>query len=102
MEEVVNINELQNAFTEYIESVKPLSLFEKKQEVIDSIKELIISIEMMASNDGIELHYLTSKEILDINEDSMPEEDYVEAILVYVEVAKNMLGEYLLAKEERL
>ncbi len=90
---------IQPAFTEYIESVKQLDLNEKKLEVIDSIKELIASIDQAATLEGIELQYLASKEILDISEDSMPEDDYVEAILVYIEVAKNLLGQYLLIKE---
>ena len=90
---------LQPAFTEYIESVKQLDLNEKKIEVIDSIKELIASIDQVATLEGIELQYLASKEILDISEDSMPEDDYVEALLVYIEVAKSLLGQYLLTKE---
>jgi len=98
MEEAGNTKELQEAFTEYIESVKALTLNEKKQEVIDSIKELIASIDQIATNEQIELQYLSSKEILDINETSMPEDDYIEALLVYVEVAKNLVGQYLLLK----
>ena len=98
MEEAGNTKELQEAFTEYIESVKALTLNEKKQEVIDSIKELIASIDQIATNEQIELQYLSSKEILDINETSMPEDDYIEALLVYVEVAKILVGQYLLLK----
>ena len=83
-----NKEQLQKAFTEYIESVKKLPLIDKKKEVIDSIKELIASIDFLGQQNNIELHYLSSKEILDISDENMPDDDYVEALLVYIEVAK--------------
>lgn len=101
MEEQDNIIELQSSFTEYIDTVKLLPLNEKKQEVIDSIKGLIANIDMIAQMDNIELHYLKSKEINDISKEPVSDDDYVEALLVYIEVAKNMLGEYLLYKENQ-
>ena len=45
MKEAGNIEELQQAFHDYIEEVKKLPLMDKKKEVIDSVKELIASIE---------------------------------------------------------
>ena len=95
MKEAGNIEELQQAFHDYIEEVKKLPLMDKKKEVIDSVKELIASIDFLAQQNDIQLHYLVSKEILDITNENMPEEDYVEALLVYIENAKSMLGEYL-------
>ncbi len=101
MEEQDNIIELQSSFTEYIDTVKLLPLNEKKQEVIDSIKGLIANIDMIAQTDNKELHYLKSEEINDISKEPVSDDDYVEALLVYIEVAKNMLGEYLLYKENQ-
>lgn len=98
MESQDNLEKMQQAFTEYIEAVKNLPLLDKKREVINSIKELISSIDLFAKNEGIELHYLTSKEVLDINNENMPEDDYTEALLVYIETAKSLIGEYLLYK----
>jgi len=102
MEEQDNIIELQSSFTEYIDTVKLLPLNEKKQEVIDSIKGLIANIDMIAQTDNKELHYLKSEEINDISKEPVSDDDYVEALLVYIEVAKNMLGEYLLYKENNI
>ena len=101
MEEVDNIEELQQAFLDYIEEVKKLPLIDKKKEVVDNIKELIAAIDYLAQEEGMQLHYLTSKEVLDINNENMPEEEYVEALLVYIENAKNMIGEYLINKTNK-
>ena len=49
----------------------------------------------------IELNFLKNREILDLNSNPVSEDDFIEAALVYLEVAKNIIGEYLLNKEQR-
>ena len=92
------MNELQSAFNEYIDEVKKLNTFEKRSELIYSIKELIAVFEQLAINDNIDLHYLKNKEITDLNNSNVSEDDFLEASLVYLEVAKNVIGEYLSKK----
>jgi len=41
------------------------------------------------------LNYLKNEEINDISEQEMKEEEYVEAMLVYIKQAKNLVGQYL-------
>lgn len=95
------MEELNLTFNNYIEEVKKLDTTEKRNELINSIKQLIVVFESLANNDKIEIHYLKNREILDLNNNPVSEDDFIEAALVYLEVAKNIIGEYLLQKEQR-
>lgn len=89
------MEELNNLFNEYIEEFKKLDTNKKREEIINSIKQLIVLFDQLAAMDNIELHYLKSREINDIKSDNVLEDDFLEAELVYLEVAKNLIGEYL-------
>lgn len=88
------MDELNKSFDEYIIEFKKLTTLEKREEVLSSIKDLIAIFEGLASMDKINLNYLKSKEILDIKT-SHTEDDFLEAIIVYLENAKNLIGQYL-------
>lgn len=89
------MEELDIAFDNYMNEFKKLTTKEKREEVIYSIKELIAGLEYLATQEQIKLHCIKSKEILDLNNEEVSEDDFIEAALVYIEVAKNMIGEYL-------
>ena len=95
------MDELNIAFNNYIEEVKKLDTVGKRDELINSIKQLIAIFESFAKDDKIELNFLKNREILDLNSNPVSEDDFIEAALVYLEVAKNIIGEYLLNKEQR-
>lgn len=89
------MSELDLAFKEYCDQFKKLKKTEKRQEIISSVKELIVFLDALGIRDNMKLSYLKSKEILDLNNGFESEDDYLEALLVYIENAKVMLGEYL-------
>ena len=89
------MDELNLAFNKYIEEYKKLTVLEKREELIKSIKELIAGFEKIATVDNIELHYLRNREINDLKGENVSEDDFLEGTLVYIEVAKNIIGEYL-------
>lgn len=89
------MEELNKAFNEYMQEFKKLDTKDKRREVVTSIKELIVAFDKLAQADNIELHYLRSNEVTDLKKDNVSEDDFLEAELVYIEVAKNMIGEYL-------
>lgn len=89
------MEELNNLFNEYINEFKKLDTMEKRNEVINSIKELIVVFEQLATKDNINLHYLKNNEITDLKKKDVSEDDFLEAEIVYLEVAKNLIGEYL-------
>ena len=82
-------------FNHYIENFKKMNIVSKREEVLKSIQEFIVAIDHIASLDNINLSYLKSKEINDLKQEDVSEDDFLEAMLVYVEVAKNLIGEYL-------
>ena len=89
----MNDNQLLN---NYIDAFKQLSIMGKRQEIIDNLKEFIAMIDILAQKENIEIQYLKSSEINDIKKELVSEDDYLEAILVYFEVAKSVLGQYLI------
>ena len=85
-------------FTEYMDAFKELDISEKRIEIINSIKEVSALLVKLADDDGISLNYLNSKEILNFKNGGESEEEFLEALLVYIENFKEMLGQYLLNK----
>lgn len=96
---MIDMNELNDAFNAYIEEVKKLGTNEKRKELYDSIFELARAIQSLAQAEGIQLHYLQNREIEDLYQENVSEDDYLEAMLVYIEIIKNIFGEYLLLKQ---
>ena len=94
------MEEINIAFNHYIEEVKKLDISSKRNELIESIKQLIGIFETLALEEGVELHYLKSREILNLNKQNVSEDEFIEASLVYLEVAKNVIGEYLYNTEK--
>ena len=52
------------------------------------------------SNDtNIKIEYMHSNEILDLQKENLSEADFIEASVVYLEIAKDIIGQYLMQKE---
>ena len=92
------MDEINEQFNQFVEKVKSLDINGKRKELYDSLFHFAKIVEEMAKNDGIELHYLQNREIDDLYNENLSEDDYLEAMLVYFEIVKNMVGEYLLYK----
>ena len=92
------MNELNLEFNNYIEEFKKLNIDMKLEEIVTAIKELVSFIDVSAISEGIKLEYLKSSEILDIKKDYATQDDYLEAILVYIELSKHLLAQYLESK----
>ncbi len=92
------MDNINDAFSKYMDGVKKLDTNGKRKELYDSLMNLGNSIVELARLEGIELHYLQSREIDDLFNKNLSEDDYLEAMLVYFEMIKNMVGEYLLSK----
>ncbi len=92
------MDEINNAFNNYMNEVKKLDTKGKRKELYDSLMNLGNSIVELAKMEGVELHFLQNREIEDLYNENLSEDDYLEAMLVYFEMIKNMVGEYLLSK----
>ena len=89
------MKELEQSFHEYIEEVKKLDTKGKREELLKSIKEIIVAYTVISNAEGVELTPLKSREILDLKEGSESEDEFLEAAITYTEIAKNLMGEYL-------
>ena len=92
------MDEKSVALNNYIEEYKKLNVIEKRDEFISSLKELIVVFEHFAQMDNIQLEYVKNKEILDLSSDNVSEDDFLEAAMVYLEISKDIIGQYLSQK----
>lgn len=88
-------DELKNSFNEYLEAFKQMDVPAKRNEIIHAVNEITASFDFLAADANIPLHYITSKEISELKNGYESEDDYLEALLVYIENAKSVMGEYL-------
>lgn len=88
-------DELNNSFKEYLDFFKHLNVSEKRMEIIRSVNEITAMFDELASEANIKLTYLKSKEVSELKDGHESEDDYLEALFVYIENAKSVLGEYL-------
>lgn len=81
-------------FNEYVEKYKNLPLQEKKNIVNQEIKELLAFIDKAKKDLNIQDEILFNREILDLNTDNVSDDDFVEAMFVYVHAIQESLGKY--------
>ena len=84
-------------FNEMIEVFKKLPLKTKKEIVQNDFKELIAVLKEIDKDDYV----LYNKEILDVEKEEQTEDDFVEAIYVYLSSVKEMMSVILLEHLER-
>ena len=87
-------------FNNYIEEFKKVDTKEKLDQIIVSLKEVISFFEILGASENISYNYLKSREVLDLNKENTSIDDYLEAIIVYLEVSKELLGQYLEKKNK--
>lgn len=87
------------ALKNYIDAFKQLDIKEKREEYITSLKELLVIFEGLAEADNITLNYIKNNEILDLNKENVSEDDFLEAAMVYLEVSKDIIGQYISKKD---
>lgn len=89
------MDELEKTFEEYVEAFKQMEIPDKRKEIIRNVNEITAMFDMLATKDNIPLSYFKSKEITELEDGYEKEDDYLEALLVYIENAKSVLGQYL-------
>ena len=90
------MNDMEIAFKEYADAFKQMDIPDKRKEIINNINEISAMFDMLATKSNIELSYLRSSDISMLKDGHESEDDYLNALLVYVENAKSLIGQYLL------
>ena len=89
------MNEVEIAFKEYVDAFKQMETIDKRKEIIRNINEVTAMFDMLATESNMKLSYLKSNEVTELKDGYESEDDYLEALLVYIENAKSILGQYL-------
>lgn len=92
---------IEEKLNNYINSYKKLSLVDKKKTLEKEIKVILALLEKLHENLGAKSNFLFNKEILDIKEGVSTEEDFVEAMFVYVLSIQESLASYIEINENR-
>lgn len=86
---------IQNeTFNEYIETYKKLPLQKKKQMANEEVKKLLAFIEKANNDLNLNDTILFNREILDLNSDNVSDDDFVEAMFVYIYSIREALSIY--------
>lgn len=93
------MKEIDEAFNNYVKEVKKLDTNGKRKELYDSLMDLGRNIYDLANKEGLNVHLLQNKEVNDLFNENLSEDDFLEGMLVYLEMIKNLIGEYLYQKE---
>lgn len=91
-----------NDFNELISNFKKLSIIEKKQLTISEIKSLVAVLNALNLHSNNNSKTLFNREIVDLNGLNYEEEDFVEAIYVYIYSIKESLADLVLKSNGNL
>lgn len=94
--------EEDNDFNELVSNFKKLSIIEKQRVTISEIKSLIATLSILNSQNNSHFKMLFNREIIDINEDNYDDDDFVEAIYVYLYSIKEALADLILNSNNNL
>ena len=93
---IINNENQKNYFDAFIEEFKELSLIEKQQQIVKDLKEMIASYQQLCTLSRIENDIIINREVLDINKEAYSEDDYAEAIYVYIQTLKEITANFLI------
>jgi len=91
-------NELNVLFEEYKNAFVNLDVMDKKVELIKELKMIVVMMQQMCEINHIEYALLTSKEALN---ESLNDDDYLNALFVYINVLKELIGSFSIGIYER-
>ena len=87
--------EQDELFDKYIEAFKKLPLKEKKEITIKKIQKLLSYVDKLNETINNPNKILYNKEIQDIKKTNSTEDDFIEAVLVYIHSIEESLANYI-------
>lgn len=89
-------------FDKYIESYKKLKLNDKKALAINELNRILGLLNNVIEEHNIKSQVLYNREILDVIKKESNEEDFVEAIYVYIHSIQELIANYIELVETKL
>ena len=93
----LSLEERQECFNAFIDEYKENTLINKQKIVISELKELIALFQKICSTHNINHELLVNREIIDVNKDSYTQEDFAEAVYVYIQMYKEIMSDFMLS-----
>lgn len=88
-------NNRQQLFDNYISEFVKLDHDAKNKEIIEKQKVIMALLAKYAMNKNISFNFLKSKEINDLINEQVTNDDYLEAIMVYMQNIEELIGTIL-------
>ncbi len=88
-------------FNELVSKYKLLTLKDKQASIVKLLKENLVIIEKLLNEKNIKSNLLYNKEILDLNSNNYTQDDFAEAVFVYIYSFRELLANYIESVEEK-
>ena len=89
------MNELVQAYNEYIRDFSLLSVDEKKKMTISELKTIIETLKEISESLKLDTKLVLSKEMNDLNGITITEDDFLEGIFAYINTLQILIDECL-------
>lgn len=90
---------MKEAYDDLIEAYTHLTKDAKRKEILTEIKKMTAIFHKVCSDKNLDSFELINKELLDLNKENVSEDDYLEALYVYVCWLKELTNTYLKSEE---
>ncbi len=82
-------------YNHYINEFVNLNVEDKREEIVNKLKELIATLEVIAKELNDPQPALLNREMIDLNQEDVSEEDYLEAVFAYLISLEDLIGRTL-------
>ncbi|MDO4341516.1 MAG: hypothetical protein Q4C44_02090 [bacterium] len=82
-------------FNNYVLMFKQLPKKEKEETLINILKENLVVVEKLLENKNINRDILYNREILDLKNVNYTDDDYLEAVFVYLHSFRELFASYI-------
>ncbi len=86
------MDEKQKIFDEFMEEFLKLNINQKQNELVEKLKSILAYLTIYAQNNNIQFTPLKSREINDLEKQPPTDEDYLEAMMVYMQNIEELIG----------
>ena len=85
---------MKEDFNEYMDFFKNISLKEKQEIILDQLKMIASFSNQMCTEYEIPNELIMNRELLDMNSEDYTQDDFAEAVIVYVNSIQNSLSDF--------
>ena len=88
---------MKEIYNDYIEKYKQLTYNEKREEIVEKIRDMI---EVLGNFTNIN-DDLINREIIDLKQNTINEDDYLEGLFVYLNILEDLIANSIINFQEQ-